>query len=392
MIQIPTLSQLYNQILEDIEAEYTVTIPLIGKNFLRALAAVQALKLKLFYLAVAVVQKNIFPDTADPESMGGTLERFGRVKLGRGPFPATAAQYEVEVTGTIGSIIPASTTFKSNDDSLNPGKLYVLDEAYTLTAETDTITIRALEGGLDSELSIADELTATAPIAGVNSLAEVTAEAVAPLDEEDIEEYREKVLNAYRSEPQGGAATDFRLWAFDAQGVANTYPYARSGASAEVNLYVEATTEDSSDGRGTPTNAILEAVEDVVELDPDTTKPISERGRRPLGVFEVHYLPVTIKLVEIDIEGFSGATAAVQTAIRDALGEAIDEIRPFVAAADILEDKNDILDKNKIIQTILNARPGSIFTGVTLYIDSAEESTWTFENGDIPYLYAVNFV
>ena len=61
MITIPTLSQLYNDILASLEAEMNITIPVFGKNFLRAMAAVQAAKLKLYYLAIGNLQKNILP-------------------------------------------------------------------------------------------------------------------------------------------------------------------------------------------------------------------------------------------------------------------------------------------------------------------------------------------
>ncbi len=111
-ITIPTTLELYNDIITDLETKFSITIPLIGKNFLRAMAAVQAAKLKLLYLAVGSVQKNIFADTADPASAGGTLERFGIVKLNRLPFAATAGEYTVQLTGTIGATVPALTTFK----------------------------------------------------------------------------------------------------------------------------------------------------------------------------------------------------------------------------------------------------------------------------------------
>lgn len=60
MIQIPKLSELFNDILADLESELTVTIPLVGKIFLRALAAVQAAKLKLMYLTIGQLQKKIY--------------------------------------------------------------------------------------------------------------------------------------------------------------------------------------------------------------------------------------------------------------------------------------------------------------------------------------------
>jgi hypothetical protein len=395
MTTIPTIAQLYNGILADLEGQYNITIPLFGKNFLRAIASVQAAKLKLSYLFLAKVQKNIFIDTADPESIGGTLERFGRAKLGRNPFPAQAAQYEIRVTGTVGAIIgtvDAPATFKSNDDSLNPGILYVLDVPYTLVSTTDYITVRALTAGLDGQLNINDKLTATAPIALVDSLATVYSEVIEPLSAEDLEAYRAAGLNSYRLESQGGAPTDYRLWAQDAQGVAKVYPYAKSGYSNEINLFVEAVAADSDDGKGTPSQAILDAVEEVIEFNPDTTLDLLERGRRPLGVFEVHYLPVTVKEIDITITGFVGITAAIQALILDALTEAINDIRPFVAAADILSNKNDILDTNRIISIILNQQPGSVFAGITLEVDSVSVSTNTFINGDIPHLNSVTYV
>lgn len=386
MITIPTLSQLISDIRNDLESKFGDSIPLVGKIFLNALAAVQGGKLKLYYLVIGSLQKNIFVDTADPEATGGTLERFGRVKLGRNPFPATAGSYVVSVTGEVGSVILGGTTFRSNDDSTNPEKLFQLDSNFELLTSPDEITVRALEAGLDSQMFADEEMTATIPIAGVDRTATVVSESITPLAAEDLEDYREKAMNAFRTEPNGGAASDYRIWAADAQGVAQVYPYAKSGYSGEINLYIEATLIDSVDGMGTPTAAIINAVEDVVEFDPDTTKPLNERGRRPLGVFQINFLPVVIKQVTINIAGYVGGTTEIQNLIKATLVEVISEIRPFVAGADILADKNDILDTNKIIAAIFVAKPGSVFGVITLNINASPVSSYTFTSGDIPFI------
>jgi len=390
MQSIPTITELYDAVLADLEAQYNLSIPVFGKNFLRVLAAVQAAKLKLFYLSLANIQKNIFIDTAESEAIGGTLERFGRVKLNRNPFPATAGQYTLQVTGTIGAVISAQTTFKSDDTSQNPGNLFILDAAYTLVATTDTITVRSLSTGIETKLAVGDTLTATAPIALVNKLAEVTAEIVEPSAAETIEDYRTKALDAYRLEPQGGAATDYRLWAADAQGVKQSYAYAKSGTDYQINLYVEATIADSIDGKGTPSALLLAEVEEVVEFDPDDTRPDEERGRRPLQAI-VNFLPVSIREVDIIINGLVGRNTDIENLIIDALTAEINKVRPFVSACDVLADKNDILDNNKIIATILNARPGSVFGAITLKVDSTIYSSFTFVNGFIPHLNSITF-
>jgi hypothetical protein len=390
MINIPTIKELRDSIIDDMEAEFGTNIPVLGKSFLWVFAMVHAAKLKLFYLAVAKVQKNIFIDTAEPEASGGTLERFGRIKLGRNPFQPQAGQYSVQITGSIGAVIPASQTFKSNDDSRSPSKLFVLDNAYTLLATTASITLRALESGTAASLDIGDELTATSPIANVNAGALVVAISIQPLEGETLEEYRQKALDSFRLEAQGGAGTDYRLWAKDAQGVAEAYPYAKSGAPNEIDLYIEANIADSTDAKGTPSSLILTNVESVVELDPDTTLDISERGRRPLGVLQVHYLSITPLDVDITINGLSASTAT-QTLITNALTSAINAIRPFVASADILENKNDILDKNKIIMVILSAYPQAQFTSIDLVVDGNPVNSFTFTFGDIPYVNSITY-
>lgn len=387
MVQIPTLQEIYNGIIADLENEYSITIPVFGKSALRALAGVQAGKLWIYYKLVGFLQKNIFADTADPEAIGGTLERFGRVKLGRNPFPAIAGQYAVLVTGTAGQIIPAGTTFKSNDDSAAPGFLFVLDTAFTLTAGPDFITLRALTAGLDSQLEINDQLTATAPIALVDSIVTVTVEVVQPLAAETIEDYRRKVLDAYRLEPQGGAGADYRIWASDAQGVLQSYPYATVGASNEIDLYIEATIADSTDGKGTPTASILSDVEDAIEL-PTATRP----SRKPLAVYEIHYLPITPKDIDITISGFVGLTPAIQTDIFNTIKAELDTVRPFVSSIDIVANKNDIFDTNKIISLIIEANPGSTFGAVTLEVDTVATPSFTFTNGDIPFLNSINYI
>lgn len=391
MITIKTLSELITEVIADLEGAYGENIPLFGKVMIRAIAFTQAGKLKLYYLAIGKLQKNIFVDTAEPEASGGTLERFGRVKLNRNPFPAQAGQYDVQVSGDVGATIPAQRTFKSDDDSVNPGKLFILDSDFVLVTGSDTITLRALEAGEDSKMVIGETMTATAPIIGVDRGVTVTAESVEPFAAEEIETYRDKALVSYRTEPEGGAGSDYRAWAFDAQGVQQAYPYAKSGANNEINLYVEATIADSIDGKGTPSAGLLTDVEADVEMDPDTTMAILTRGRRPLGVFQVHYLPVTIQEVDIVIDGFMNLDADIETLLFDAIKEVLDFVRPYIASVDVLEDKNDIFSVNTIIAAILDARPGSVFGAVTLTVGGLSVSSYTFSDGNIPHLDAITY-
>jgi len=372
---IPTINQLYASIIADIESELTITIPLFGRSFLRARAMVQAGRLWLIYLLMAKIEKNIFVDTCDE----ATLSRFGQVKLGRDRYPATQGQYTVQVVGTTGAIMPAGTVLKSDDSSLNAGKLFILDTEYILNG-TNIITVRALEAGTGSKLSVGDTMSLTAPIALVNQVATVLTESIEAQAAETVEDYRQKCINAYRLEPQGGAASDYRLWATEVQGIVNAYPYAASGLVNTVALYIE-----SDEPNGVPSVQDLQNVSDNIEL-PTATQP----SRRPVTV-TVQYLPVTPLNVDITITDFVDLTTEKETLIENAIIALLADIRPFVGAIDVLADKNDTLNVNSIISTILTAVPASIFDTVTLEVDGNIVNTHTFSNGDIPLFNSITY-
>jgi len=388
-VQIPTIKELYNSILNDLNTELNITIPFFGKNILRAIASVQAAKLKIYYYFTAEVQKNVFPDQADSEINGGTLERFGLVKLGRSRFPAVAAIYQVVVFGDAGAVIKASQTFKSNDDSANPGQLFILDNEYTLTGITDNIQLRALEGGTVSELSISDNLTATSPLLNINDEVTVNLVVNTPTDAETTEQYRSKILESYRLEPQGGAASDYRLWAADAVGVRTVYPYAVTATSNTIDVYVE-----SASAPGTAPVDMLADVAAVIEQDPDTTKPLNERGRRPLGILQVNTVSVILLDIDITITGLATNDAETQSTILNALTEYLKTVRPFIAGADALNLKNDILTVGKLSLVVQDAIGlGNYFNSLSFTVDGNPiTSSFLFNNGNIPLINTITYV
>lgn len=380
MITIPTIAELYTAILANLESEYDATINPVGKAELRAQAASQAALLKTQYLAIAATQENIFPDTCDEP----TLIRFGVVKIGRQPFSAVAGQYTVNVTGSIGAVIPAQSIWKSDDSALNPGILYILDQQYTMVTASDTIVLRSLTQGIDSKLDINDTLTSVQPIPLVDFTATVVNETVQPLAAEDIEAYRTIVIQSFRLEPEGGASTDYRLWAADVQGVVNVYPYAAPGQPWAVNIFVESDVADSVDGKGTPAQSMMDAVEAAINFDPDTSLPINDRGRKPIGVI-LNVLPITPHTVSITVTGFQGLTAQIETDLSAAFADSINVVRPFVAAADDLATQNNIIDVNKLNAVVYNTKPGSVYVGISFTIDGVGSLSYTFSNGDIPF-------
>jgi uncharacterized phage protein gp47/JayE len=391
MITPPTLTEIYTAISADFKDRFSISSENDLKRVLIALATSNAGMLKLFYLALSDVQKNIWPDRADPAENGGTLERFGRLKLGRDPYPAVQGEYTITITGTSGATLPINTQFKSSSDSTSPDSLFTVTESVKLDGTTGTATILANNAGTDYELTVGDILYTVNPITNINSKAVVASAVTQAKDAEDIEEYRELVLQAFRLEPNGGSASDYVYWALDVDGIRTVYPYTTPGTSGVVTIYVEATPAVSTDGHGTPSQALMDALwksdkTGVFELDPDTTQSIYNRGRRQLGLSDITISPVTPLAVVVTITNLKTQTDTVKASIQSEIENALYYKRPYVAGVGDINDRNDTLYLSDIIAAIQNAiETGNTFDNVSVTVNGLG-LPFQFLNGDIPYL------
>lgn len=391
MNPIPSIQQLNESIAQDLRYRLNLTEDQLRK-VISAFSAVSAAQFKIMYLYLSDIQDNIFPDTADLAVNGGELERLGQIYLNRNPNPATAGVFTVSLTGVAGSVIRAGLTFKSNDTSKNPGQLFISDSEYILTGTDDLIEIRSLGGGTDWDLDAGNDLTITEPVIGVDGTVTVFAVLEQPRASENIEDYRQAVLDAIQLEPQGGAKTDYIIWSKDAQGVRKVYPSVSESNAGVVKIYVEATEEDSVDGYGTPSAELLEDVAGVVEFDPDETKPLYERGRRPIqAVVEVE--SIILVPVDIIITGLNQNTTSIQAAIESNLKEYIKTVRPFIDGADLARNKNDILYAARLSSVVTDVlETSNFFTDFVMKVNGVPVTANLFSGSNIPYLNDITYI
>lgn len=378
MLTIPTLVDINSRLRSGFQA-------LLGIAYLLVYSVIDPIVTVLsgqsftFYLILGNIEQNVAPDTCDAEM----LNRWGLIKLNRARTKAIPGDYECEITGVVGAVIPASTTFISDDTSTSPAYLFILDAAFTLTATTDTITLRALTAGTISKLEIGDTLTSTQPLLNVNSGAEVTAITTSPSDEEAVEDYRRKIIDSFRQNGGSWSATDYRLVGSQVAGVKQIYAYAISAIPNEVNLFIEGNTN------GIPTSGtVITGVETAIE------------AVRPLIVKEVHYQACPILNVDIEITQIIGRTLTTseRALIFTALNNAIIAVRPFIAAADSESERNDSLSLNYSVsystviqQVISSAIPGVPFGAVVMEVDSNVETYYQFDQGQIPFLNTITY-
>ena len=390
MKAIPTIREIYNQIEKDLKNKLNLQDTEL-KLVVDAIASVFSGQIKLVYLYLYDIQKNSFPDTADSESEGGMLSRLGYIFLGRYPFPASDGYYTAVVTGIENSKLRSQLTFKSNDEALNIGKMFILDSEHTMTEGENIITIRSLDAGLGSLLNPGDQLNITEPVLGVDAVITIQNVVTRPTSPESTDDYRQKILDIIQIEPQGGSRGDYRIWSSDARGVKKVYPYVKENESGTVQIYVEASSDDSVDGEGTPSLSLMQEVRSVIELDPDQTKPINERGRCPLQA-NVEVLPISIRYVTINISGLENRSEEEKSNLFNGLLNYIQTVRPFIQGADLDRNRNDILSSGQLQGIALNNLSRSnYFNSFTMYVDGQIETQFQFTRANIPVLQEITY-
>ena len=379
----PSISDLFSSISTNLKSQFGISSENDLKRVLMAIASSDAGMLKIFYLALLDVQKNILPDLADTESMGGTLERYGRLKLGRDPNPATQGRYLINVSGILGTTIPIGTQFVNNVTN----KYYTTDVSLTLTSTLQDVSVLASSSGTDSILNIADVLYTVNTITNIQSLATVYDILVTPTDAEDLDVYRNLILEAYRLEPNGGSASDFAFWALDVPGVRTVYPY--TTGSGMATIYAEGLT-----GNGSVNQSILDQLwksdlTGVFELNPDITLNNYERGRRQLGFTGITMLSVNPLSVVVTITNLKTTSPAITLAIQTELSNMLYLKRPYVAGIGDINDRNDTLYFRDIVTALDNALDsGNTYDDVTVMVNGFN-LPYQFLNGDIPTLTSV---
>lgn len=391
MKKTPTTKEIYNNLSSSLRFKLGIVDLPLKKN-LNVLASVFSAFFKLTYLYLTDIQKNSFPDTADSEETGGTLEHWGRIYLGREPNKATKGIFKIKITSEIGTTISIGSGFKTTENSKNPGQLYLLEAEVTTTATEEEIEVTSDGEGSDFYQEVGDEFKTTQPIIGIGGLQYLESVKQQSLDDESLDDYRVKVLDALRLEPQGGSKGDYREWSRDAGGVRTVYPYLKESDAGVIQIYTEATVNDSSDGEGTPTQAILDDVAAVIESNPDTSIDPNKRARRPIQAF-TEVLPIEISTVKVYITGLRDDSNAIRNAIESNLNTYLEGVRPFVDGLDLVEKKNDILylaNLQQVTQSVLTN--GNFFLSFRMEINDEDKNIHTFVRENIPHLRNVSYV
>lgn len=213
---IPSLEDVVTRQLADIETSIDQTTPLLDRSLLRVLAAVTGGGHHEQYQFLQWIARQGFPDSADEEN----LRRWAAI-WGVLPKERTFASGTIQANGADGVPILAGTAL------LGLNKIeYEVQQSATINGGTANLEVVARTAGAAGDLAAAQSLTFLSAIPGVNAKAIALSPGISGgFDDETADELLDRLLQRIQSPPQGGATTDYELWASEVPGVTRVWVF-----------------------------------------------------------------------------------------------------------------------------------------------------------------------
>jgi len=367
-LQTPTIKDISDNIIVQLEASFNQTIPLLPLSVSRVLAKVIAGVFILLYKYGGFIFLQQFIQTASVKETtinGVVVKPLAALGDRNGTLPQTAATQaeliiDITVTNQTGSL-PSGSQLLNTDN----GVTYLTIGAVLLNSPTVQANIRASfdQAGGDGSGAIGN-LNVADVVSFANSLANVARDAVvasvvttgANAEADDV--YRQRIVDTSKKRPQGGAYADYEQWTVEVEGIINGFPYTGNNPG-QVDVYVEATVASSGSPDGIPTPAQLQAV-----LDNINTDQTGIARRRPADAL-VNTLAITRKGFDVTVSGLSvDNLATVQAQIQTAITEYFLNGTPFIDGLTV-PPRRDRLVRSAIIglvNDIVSAVNGTFVT------------------------------
>lgn len=326
-------SDFINEYTTRIKKETGADIPLLEKSVVRSFGWGVASVAVMYQNYLAWVYLQILPQTCSLPVLKLWGSLFG-VEYKNG----TKTTLQVEIDNVTASSIIAGTLWKSSKN----GVVYTsLSTVYPVDG-TAVLSLEAKTSGPAGNLNPGDELDITNPFDGIPDKAVVKSVLVTGSNDEDVEDYRKRVLIAFKRKAQGGSLVDYYLWSTEVAGIIDAFPYVLESGTIVVYLVADGSGKDR-----TPTGSVTP--NPFPEWENGNMKAISGSGlfyqaamaingtadmkntRRPAGAVVELRMP-NYTGYRVEITELSPATNDINAKIKAAIVSYLDDKKPNIMA------------------------------------------------------------
>lgn len=288
----PSLQQIIDRVQGDIKGSLGITT-ILRRSFLAAFSRAIAGASHVLHGHLVFISRQIFPDQAEVEY----LERWGSI-YGLERTPAVFTQLQIDVTFTGAATVSAGTIFQRSDQVTYTVNADIVATGAGVVQGVITAEVAGSNGNLDDGQTVSLQ----SPIALVETDATIDSTTVEGEDEENDENFQQRIVDRIQNPPSGGTVADYKLWAIEVAGVTRAWVLPGYLGLGTVGITF---VEDNDTPSIIPGTAEVEAVQDNIDL------------RKPVTADAVVFAPDD-NSVDMTISLFPN-TAEVQAAVTEEL-------------------------------------------------------------------------
>jgi len=393
-----TVSEINQLIIDQLEAAFNQLIPILPKNFCRVLAKILSGVFIILYKSSQWIFLQIFVSTASFKEVTiygkkiTPLTEWGKL-IGVGtPFPSLQARLQIKIfVNNLGETLPSGTQFLSTINGL----IYITQQDYLLDLAIFYIDVICTTGGIAGNLEVGQIVSVVNTAGYIENDGEVFFIIQSGTDSESEEQYRQRVVERFQLQPQGGALADYRIWSQDAPGVYQTFIYT-GDIPGHVLIYVAGDPEIYPFRYPTP--GLLINVGNVCTYNPitgfATRKPVTAiidpAGDGSYG----NVLPIDVIFFDVIIYNLvADDLIYIKSLIQQAIGDFIFSREPYILGLSILPKKEKISQSALvgIVYDIVNANNAS-FTSASLLFSGLPTESYILGEGQLAVLNLLTYV
>lgn len=381
-----------SDIFKNLNAKYTAlrakhkdTTPLLEKAVIKSIFYAFSACLALIWQQSVWIYKQCFPQTCELPAL-----KFWGNLIGVDYKDGVSTNLSVKLENVTAQNLSSGTIYKD----LESGLIYkTVSQAAAENGEIKA-TVQCTKSGTIGNIPVGTVLTIANPLDGIPSTATVTDITITGTEDEEVEDYRKRVLFRFKNKAQGGSAVDFFIWATEVPGIVDAFPYVLT--EGIVSLYLVAAGSGlnrTPSGSVTP-NPFAKWVEGqfvkltgsgqmlAVANSIEGSEP-GAHDRRPINV-RVNLLAANYTPFKVEITGLTNTS--YNTAIKNALINYFDSKKPHLVVLDYSEADAKI-NKQQLSSAVTSVISPETFTTITLK-DSSDKSIdeTTLGIGGLAYL------
>jgi len=208
-----TLAELIERSQSIIESKLDGADAGIVNGVLDVLAYINATSEHALESFLSYISKQALVDTAEDEF----LDRHGDIfNVNKGQ--AEKASGDADIAGVNASVVLAGEILTIDLVS------YVVTVGATIIGGVATITVQAVNAGLDGNALEGETISFNSPPSGIDTAALVAAgDIIGGVNVDSPEVYRDAIVDRIRNAPSGGNEKDFEVWALEVPGVTRAW-------------------------------------------------------------------------------------------------------------------------------------------------------------------------